>query len=115
MPQLCIPRILGDPRFSGHLARRAAIYEARAKEACRIFQGIPGLKDVAYIKYLFGHEVSRDRESQIVVTLRPTRVNAKAAAQPALAEALPPNPKKGIANGTPQLEPPSAPDMLMSK
>lgn len=71
-------------------------------------QGIPGLKDLAGVKYLFAHEVSRERESQIIVTLRPTRVNSSVSAQPQVAEALAPNPQKGTANGTPQLEQPGA-------
>jgi aspartate/methionine/tyrosine aminotransferase len=42
-PQMCVPRILGDARYPAHLARRAAIFEARAREACDIFKGIPGI------------------------------------------------------------------------
>jgi aspartate/methionine/tyrosine aminotransferase len=43
-PQMCIPRIMGDPRYADHLKRRAAIFEARAKEACAVLQGIPGVR-----------------------------------------------------------------------
>lgn len=43
MPQLCIPRIMGDSRFPAHLAARAAVYESRAKEAWQSLQGIPGV------------------------------------------------------------------------
>jgi aspartate/methionine/tyrosine aminotransferase len=44
LPQLCVPRILGDARFPGHLKTRAAIFEARAREATAAFEGIPGVK-----------------------------------------------------------------------
>jgi aspartate/methionine/tyrosine aminotransferase len=43
LPQLCIPRILGDPRYPAHLARRAAQFEARAQEAADAFARVPGL------------------------------------------------------------------------
>jgi len=42
-PQMCIPRILGDPRYPEHLKRRAATFEARAHEAHDILKGIPGV------------------------------------------------------------------------
>lgn len=71
-------------------------------------QGIPGLKDIKGLKYFFGHEVSRERTSQIIVTLRPTRVNPAVAAQPAVAEAVAPHTPTAVANGTPQLEQPGS-------
>jgi aspartate/methionine/tyrosine aminotransferase len=43
LPQLCIPAIMGDPRYGDHLARRAAMFEKRAEEAAAAFAGIPGL------------------------------------------------------------------------
>ncbi|MDR0555002.1 MAG: pyridoxal phosphate-dependent aminotransferase [Treponema sp.] len=43
LPQLCIPAIMGDPRYPEHLARRAAIFERRAEEASMAFQDIPGV------------------------------------------------------------------------
>jgi len=42
-PQMVIPRMMGDPRYPGHLARRAAMFEARAREAHATLQGIPGV------------------------------------------------------------------------
>jgi len=42
-PQMCIPRIMGDARYPAHLKKRAAIFEARAKEAYAILKGIPGV------------------------------------------------------------------------
>jgi aspartate/methionine/tyrosine aminotransferase len=43
LPQLCIPAIMGDPRYAAHLARRAAVFEGRAEEARAAFSGIPGV------------------------------------------------------------------------
>jgi aspartate/methionine/tyrosine aminotransferase len=35
---------MGDSRYPAHLARRAAMFEARAKEACAALAGIPGVR-----------------------------------------------------------------------
>jgi len=43
IPQLCIPRIMGDPRYSGHLQKRADIFSTRADEAYDALKGIPGV------------------------------------------------------------------------
>jgi aspartate/methionine/tyrosine aminotransferase len=43
LPQLCIPAIMGDPRYPEHLARRAAMFGRRAEEAYRALSGIEGL------------------------------------------------------------------------
>ena len=43
MPQLCIPAIMGDERFPGHLRTRAKMFEARAKEAHAILRDVPGV------------------------------------------------------------------------
>jgi len=42
-PQMVIPRMMGDARYPAHLARRAAMFEARAREAHATLQGIPGV------------------------------------------------------------------------
>lgn len=89
----------GKAALLGGLKRKRTVTE---------MQGIPGLKNVPGIKYLFGHEVNRDRESQIMVTLRPTRVNPRQTVQPASEDHLPPHPRMGVADGTPQLEQPGA-------
>lgn len=39
LPQMSIPRIVGDPRYRDHLDRRAAIFENRAQEAVNAFAG----------------------------------------------------------------------------
>jgi type II secretory pathway component GspD/PulD (secretin) len=89
----------GKAALLGGLKRKRNVFER---------QGLPGLKDLDYVKYLFSHEVSRERESQIIVTLRPTRVNSIIAAQPKVAEAVPTHSHLGVANGAPQLEQPGA-------
>jgi aspartate/methionine/tyrosine aminotransferase len=43
LPQLCIPAIMGDPRYPEHLARRAAMFARRAEEAYQALSGIGGL------------------------------------------------------------------------
>ncbi|MDR1973000.1 MAG: pyridoxal phosphate-dependent aminotransferase [Treponema sp.] len=43
LPQLCIPAIMADSRYPGHLARRAAMFARRAEEAYRALWGIPGI------------------------------------------------------------------------
>jgi aspartate/methionine/tyrosine aminotransferase len=43
-PQLAVPRIFGDPRYPAHLAERARVYAARAEEAHRILNAVPGIK-----------------------------------------------------------------------
>jgi aspartate/methionine/tyrosine aminotransferase len=67
MPQLAIPRILGDKRYPGHLQNRAAIYEARAKEACAMLAGIPGVlvncpSGAFYLTVLFEDGVLNGRQ-----------------------------------------------------
>jgi aspartate/methionine/tyrosine aminotransferase len=44
LPQLSIPKIIGDPRYADHLKRRDAMFEKRAKEAFEALSGIPGVK-----------------------------------------------------------------------
>jgi aspartate/methionine/tyrosine aminotransferase len=43
-PQLAIPRIFGDPRYSGHLAGRARMFAERAAEAYEALRGVPGIR-----------------------------------------------------------------------
>jgi len=44
LPQLCIPAILGDPRYGKHLETRAAMFEKRADEMEKAFTGVSGIK-----------------------------------------------------------------------
>jgi aspartate/methionine/tyrosine aminotransferase len=46
LPQLCIPAIMGDPRYPAHLERRAAMFEARAEEAAAAFADAGGVSMV---------------------------------------------------------------------
>jgi aspartate/methionine/tyrosine aminotransferase len=46
LPQLTIPRIMGDPRYSAHLERRRLMFGDRAREAFATLDGIPGAKVV---------------------------------------------------------------------
>jgi aspartate/methionine/tyrosine aminotransferase len=39
IPQFSIPRIMGDPRYEGHLKRREATFEKRSDEAAKAFEG----------------------------------------------------------------------------
>jgi aspartate/methionine/tyrosine aminotransferase len=43
IPQLVIPRVMGDARYPDHLRRRAAIFEARARQATEALSGIDGV------------------------------------------------------------------------
>jgi aspartate/methionine/tyrosine aminotransferase len=43
LPQICIPAILGDPRYAKHLENRAAMFERRADEAYAAFANISGI------------------------------------------------------------------------
>jgi len=46
LPQLTIPRIMGDPRYPEHLERRRRMFGARAREAFEALDGIPGVRVV---------------------------------------------------------------------
>lgn len=46
LPQMTIPRIMGDPRYAGHLARRAKMFGDRARQAFEALDGIPGVRVV---------------------------------------------------------------------
>jgi len=39
LPQMSIPRVMGDPRYAAHLHRREALFERRADEAVAAFAG----------------------------------------------------------------------------
>jgi len=46
LPQLTIPRIMGDPRYPAHLERRRRMFGDRARQAFEAIDGIPGVKVV---------------------------------------------------------------------
>ena len=61
-PQLTVPRIFGDPRYTEHLATRAQMYSERAREAYEALGSIPGLKvnpaqGAFYMTAVFEHGV----------------------------------------------------------
>ncbi|MDR0689010.1 MAG: pyridoxal phosphate-dependent aminotransferase [Spirochaetaceae bacterium] len=65
LPQLCIPAVMGDPRYGDHLARRAAMFEKRAEEAYAAFTGIPGIslmkpRGALYATAVFDSDVMGD-------------------------------------------------------
>ncbi len=67
-PQMCIPRILGDARYPAHLARRAAMFEARANEAHAALSDIPGVlankpSGAFYMTVLFEEGVLNNRQT----------------------------------------------------
>lgn len=43
LPQYSIPRIMGDPRYPGHLEHRKRMFEKRANEAYEIFSKVEGI------------------------------------------------------------------------
>lgn len=43
LPQMTIPKVMGDSRYAAHLAKRAAMFQARAKQSCAALSGIPGV------------------------------------------------------------------------
>ena len=67
-PQMCIRRIMGDPRYPAHLKSRAAIFEARAHEASDMLQGIPGVlvncpSGAFYLTVMFEDGVLNDQQT----------------------------------------------------
>jgi alanine-synthesizing transaminase len=74
-PQMCVPRILGDARFPGHLAKRAAMFEARAHEAHAALQGIPGTlvncpSGAFYMTIMFEDGILNDKQALAISNQR---------------------------------------------
>ena len=68
LPQLTIPRVMGDPRYEEHLARREAIFEHRAQETYDVFKDLdcvlvnkPG--GAFYFTVMFREGVLNDRQT----------------------------------------------------
>ncbi len=62
LPQKSIPRVFGDPRYPGHLRRRAAMFADRAREAVEILSKVPGITAVKpsgafYLTVVFDSEL----------------------------------------------------------
>jgi aspartate/methionine/tyrosine aminotransferase len=69
LPQLCIPSIMGDPRYPGHLARRAGMFGKRADEAYAALSGIRCLtvvkpRGALYVSAVFDAAALEDRRGQ---------------------------------------------------
>jgi aspartate/methionine/tyrosine aminotransferase len=69
LPQLCIPAILGDPRYPEHLRRRAEMFEKRAEEAAAALDNIQGLRmkkprGALYATAVFDAQVLEDGKSR---------------------------------------------------
>ncbi len=68
MPQMSIPRVVGDSRYPAHLRERAAIFEARAQEAYDALSGIPGVtvnkpSGAFYVTVMFEDGVLNNRQA----------------------------------------------------
>ena len=68
LPQMSIPRIMGDPRYQGHLSRREELFSKRADEAMKVFEGCdevitnkPG--GAFYFTVMFKPGVLNDRQT----------------------------------------------------
>ena len=67
LPQLSIPRVMGDPRYQKHLERRKQIFSNRAEEACQIFSNVDGIQVIKpqgafYMTVLFEEGVLNDQQ-----------------------------------------------------
>jgi alanine-synthesizing transaminase len=68
MPQLTIPKVMGDGRYPAHLRRRASVFQGRAGEACAALSGVPGVvvncpRGAFYLTVVFEDGVLNDRQS----------------------------------------------------
>jgi aspartate/methionine/tyrosine aminotransferase len=68
MPQLTIPRVMGDSRYAPHLKQRAATFQARANEAHAALSGIPGVlvnkpSGAFYVTVMFEPGVLSNRQT----------------------------------------------------
>jgi len=68
MPQMSIPRVVGDSRYPAHLRDRAATFEARAQEAYDALSGIPGVtvnkpSGAFYVTVMFEDGVLNNRQT----------------------------------------------------
>ncbi len=68
LPQLTIPKVMGDPRYEEHLSRREAVFEKRAQEAYDVFKDLdcvlvnkPG--GAFYFTVMFKDGVLNDRQT----------------------------------------------------
>ncbi|MBN2001351.1 pyridoxal phosphate-dependent aminotransferase [candidate division KSB1 bacterium] len=67
LPQYSIPRVIGDPRYEGHLKHRREMFEKRVNEAYDLFSKVPGIyvtrpQGAFYMAILFDPGVLNDRQ-----------------------------------------------------
>ncbi|MDR8391554.1 pyridoxal phosphate-dependent aminotransferase [Aliifodinibius sp. S!AR15-10] len=67
LPQLSIPRVMGDPRYKKHLERRKEMFSQRAEEAYQIFSKVDGVQVIKpqgafYMTVLFDEDVLNDQQ-----------------------------------------------------
>lgn len=68
LPQISIPRIMGDPRYKEHLDRRRQMFADRAKEAYQIFSEVDGIKVIKpqgafYMTVLFEPDILTEQQT----------------------------------------------------
>ena len=68
LPQYSIPKVIGDPRYLGHLERRKKIFEARANEAFDIINSYDYIHvtrphGAFYMAILFDEDILNDQQS----------------------------------------------------
>lgn len=68
LPQMAIPRVVGDPRYEDHLERRATMFEKRADEAVACFEGCYAViankpSGAFYLTVMFKEGVLNDRQT----------------------------------------------------
>ncbi|HHO75299.1 MAG TPA: pyridoxal phosphate-dependent aminotransferase [Deltaproteobacteria bacterium] len=68
LPQYSIPLIMGDPRYKDHLEKRRRLFEARARQAWKIFSGIEGIlvnkpQGAFYMSVLFEDGILNDNQT----------------------------------------------------
>lgn len=68
LPQMSIPRIIGDPRYPDHLTERAAMFDKRAEEAMAAFDGCDSVIVIKpggafYFTVMFKPGVLKDRQA----------------------------------------------------
>ncbi len=81
LPQFSIPRIMGDPRYQGHLDERNTMFEKRVNTAYDILSEVPGTHVVRprgafYMTVLFDEGVLNDRQTLPIDNAKAQRIIA---------------------------------------
>ncbi len=71
LPQYAIPKVIGDPRYPDHLAKRKAMFEKRANEAYDLLSKCKGIyvnkpQGAFYMAVLFKNGALNDRQSLVI-------------------------------------------------